>query len=53
MYPLACTSSPSSVPMIVRFGLLMESLNSCIFLSQLLSCLTNIPSVFSLIFIFS
>jgi hypothetical protein len=34
---LACTSSPSSVPMSLRFGFLMESLSSCIFLWQLLS----------------
>jgi hypothetical protein len=43
---LACTSSPSSMLMILRFGVLMELLNSCIFLSQLLSCLTKISSVF-------
>jgi hypothetical protein len=36
--PLACISS-SSMPMILRFGLLME-LCSCRFLSQLLNCLT-------------
>jgi hypothetical protein len=42
---LAYTSS-SSMPMILRFGLLMQSLSSCIFLSQLLSCLTKISSVF-------
>jgi hypothetical protein len=34
--PLACTSS-SSMPMIRRFFFLMESLNSCIFLFELLS----------------
>jgi hypothetical protein len=28
--PLACTSSPSSMPMILRFSLLMELRNSCI-----------------------
>jgi hypothetical protein len=28
--PLTCTSCPSSVPMIHRFGLLMELQNSCI-----------------------
>jgi hypothetical protein len=44
---LACTSSPS-MPMFLRFGLLMESLGSCIFLSQLLRCLTKISSVFFL-----
>jgi hypothetical protein len=44
--PLACTSSPSSMPMILRIGLLMELLSSCIFLSQLLSCLTKISSVY-------
>jgi hypothetical protein len=30
----------------LRFGFLMELLSSCIFLSQLLSCLTNSSSVF-------
>jgi hypothetical protein len=40
--PFACTSSPSSMPMIFRFGLLMQSVSSCIFLSQVLCCLTNI-----------
>jgi hypothetical protein len=49
---LACTSSPSSMPKILRFGLFMELLNSCIILSQLLSCLTKISSVFSIYFIF-
>jgi hypothetical protein len=39
---LPCTSSPSSMLLILRFGLLMELLYSCIFLSQLLSCLTKI-----------
>jgi hypothetical protein len=39
--------------MILRFGLLMESVSSCIFLSQVLSCLTNYSSVFPLIFISS
>jgi hypothetical protein len=34
---LTCTSSPSSMPMIHRFGLLIELLSSCIFLLQLLS----------------
>jgi hypothetical protein len=36
---LACISSPSSMPMILR--LVLESLSSCIFLSQLFSCLTR------------
>jgi hypothetical protein len=31
--PLVCTSSPSSVPMIFKFGLLMESVSSWIFFS--------------------
>jgi hypothetical protein len=35
--PLACTSSRSAMPMIHRFGLLMESLSFCVFLLQLLS----------------
>jgi hypothetical protein len=39
--PFACTSSPSSMPMILKFGLLMESVSSCVFFSQVLSCLTN------------
>jgi hypothetical protein len=43
---LACTSSPSSMPMSLMFCLLMESQSSCIFLSQLLSCLTKSSSVF-------
>jgi hypothetical protein len=30
-----------SMPMILRFGLLVELVSSCIFLSQILSCLTN------------
>jgi hypothetical protein len=38
---------------IYPFGLLMELLNSYIFLSQLLSCLTKISSVFALISILS
>jgi hypothetical protein len=50
---LTCTSSPSSMPMILTFGLLMELLSSCIFLSQLLSCLTKSSSVFSLMSILS
>jgi hypothetical protein len=32
--------------MILRFGLLMESVSSCIILSQVSSCLTNSSSVF-------
>jgi hypothetical protein len=32
--------------MILRFGLLMKSVSSCIFSSQVLSCLTNSSSVF-------
>jgi hypothetical protein len=44
--PLACTSSPSSMPMIHRFGLLMELLSSCEFLSQLLSLLSEDSSLF-------
>jgi hypothetical protein len=32
--PFACTSSPSSMPMILMFDLLMESVSSCISLSQ-------------------
>jgi hypothetical protein len=51
--PLACTYSPSSIPMILRFSLLMESVSSCILLSQLLSYLTKISCVFSLISILS
>jgi hypothetical protein len=51
--PLTCTSSPSSIPMILWFGLLRESLSSYIFLSQLLSCLTKSSSVFSLISVLS
>jgi hypothetical protein len=39
--PFASTSSPSSIPMILRFHLLMESVSPCIFFSQVLSCLTN------------
>jgi hypothetical protein len=42
----------SSVPMIVRFGLLMELLCSCIFLLWLLSCLTKISPVFLFKFYF-
>jgi hypothetical protein len=50
--PFAWTSSPSSIPIILRFGLLMEPVNYCIFHSQLLSCLTNISSVFFFNFYF-
>jgi hypothetical protein len=46
---LSCTSSSSSMSVILRFGLLMESLNYWTFLSQLLSCLTKISLFFSLI----
>jgi hypothetical protein len=31
--PFACTSSPSSMPMILRFVLLLESVRSYIFFS--------------------
>jgi hypothetical protein len=41
------------MPMILRFGLLMESVSSCIFLSQVLNCLANSCSVFPLIAISS
>jgi hypothetical protein len=37
------------MPMILRFGLLMELLSSCIFLSQLLSCLTKVFSLISIL----
>jgi hypothetical protein len=50
---LVCTSSPCSIPMILRFGLLMDLLSSCIFLSQLLNCLSKISFVFSLVLILS
>jgi hypothetical protein len=50
---LACTSSLSSKSLILSFGLLMESLSSCIFLSQLLSCLTKISSIFFFSFYFT
>jgi hypothetical protein len=50
---LVCTSSPSSVPVILMFSVLMESLSSCICLSLLLRCLTKISFVFSLISILS
>jgi hypothetical protein len=36
------------MPMIIKFGLLLELVNSCIFLSQELSCLINSSSVFPL-----
>uniref|UniRef100_A0A8C0ZY54 Phosphatidylethanolamine-binding protein 4 n=1 Tax=Castor canadensis TaxID=51338 RepID=A0A8C0ZY54_CASCN len=39
--------------MILKFGLLMELVSSCIFFSQVLSCLTNSSSVFPLITISS
>jgi hypothetical protein len=39
---LACASSPSLWSMIFGFGFLMELLSSCIFISQLLSCLTQV-----------
>jgi hypothetical protein len=48
----ALTFSPSSMPMVLRFGLLMESVSSCMFLSKVFSCLTNSSSVFPLILIF-
>jgi hypothetical protein len=44
MYPIG--NSCPSMPMILRFVLLMELLSCCIFLSQLLSCLTKISSAF-------
>jgi hypothetical protein len=44
--PLVCTSSLSSMPIIPRFGLLMESQNSYIFLQYLLSLLSKSFSVF-------
>jgi hypothetical protein len=45
LIPFACTSSPS-MPMVLRFGLLMESVSSCVFFSQVLSYLTSSSSVF-------
>jgi hypothetical protein len=36
------------MPMILKFGLLMESVSSCIFFSQVLGCLINSSSVFFL-----
>jgi hypothetical protein len=50
--PFAWTSSPSLIPIILRFGLLMELVSSRIFLSQLLSCLTKMSSVFFFNFYF-
>jgi hypothetical protein len=45
--PLSCTSFLSLMPIIHRFGLLMESQSSCIFLSQLLSfCLSSLLFLF-------
>jgi hypothetical protein len=49
---LACTSPPSLMPMICKFGLLMYLQNSCIFISQLVSLLSK-NSVFSLTSILS
>jgi hypothetical protein len=43
---LACTSSPPMMPMICRFGLLMESQSSCIYLSQLFSLISKYSTVF-------
>jgi hypothetical protein len=43
--PLACTSSPSSVTIICRFGLLMGPLSSYVFLLQILSLLSKDTSV--------
>jgi hypothetical protein len=51
--PLIWTFSPSSVPMILSFVLLMELLSSYIFFSQFLSYLTKISFVFSLISVLS
>jgi hypothetical protein len=48
--PLACTCS--SMPMILGFVVLMESMSSSVFLSQLLCCLTKGSSVFFLWFLF-
>jgi hypothetical protein len=47
--PFCLHPSLSSMPIILRFGHLMELVNSCIFLSQGLSCLTNSSLVFPLI----
>jgi hypothetical protein len=41
------------MPMILKFGLLMELWSSCILYSQVLSCLINSSSVFPLITIAS
>jgi hypothetical protein len=43
---LPCTSSPSLIPMILRFGLLMELLCSCIFLFTALESLSKSSSGF-------
>jgi hypothetical protein len=51
--PLAYTSSPLSMPMILRSGFLMEPLSSCIFLSQLLSFWLRVVFFFNLYFILS
>jgi hypothetical protein len=51
-FPLVHIYSPSSILLILRFGLLMELLIFYKFISQLLSCLTK-NSVFSLISILS
>jgi hypothetical protein len=48
-----CLTLFSFNTMILRFGLLMELVSCCIFLSQLLSCLTYISPVFPLISILS
>jgi hypothetical protein len=47
--PIACTYSLSLMPIILRFHLLMESVSSWIFLSQVFSCLSNSCSDFPLI----
>jgi hypothetical protein len=44
--PFACTSSPSLMPMILKFCLLMELVSFCVFFSQVLSCLINSSSAF-------
>jgi hypothetical protein len=50
--PFAWTSAPSSIPIVLMFIPLKRSVSSYIFLSQLLSCLTNISSVFFFNFYF-
>jgi ABC-type spermidine/putrescine transport system permease subunit I len=50
--PSACTSSPSSMSIIHRFGLLNELLSLCVFLSKLLSLLSKNFSVFFFIIYF-